>query len=352
MLPRKTTLTRFALDALYYSSAYRVFEPTWRGVGVIFTLHHVRPASAQTDFSPNRILDVSPQFLDRTIQQVKECGYDIITLSEARQRLIESDFRSQFVCFTLDDGYLDNYSIAQPIFAKHNAPFTVYITTGLPDGDAVLWWQHLEDILRDEQDFVLRTDDGELFFKTKTLQQKCRAFDTIYWKLRQLPHPQQHSVIQRFIEDYGVNSAELCRRSSMTWEMITNLSRSGLATIGAHTLNHYSLAKLSYDDVREEADKSRSIIAARTGSNPVHFAYPFGDPSSAAQREFDAMGELGFETATTTRKGVLFPEHVDHLHALPRVSLNGDYQTQRYVRLFLSGAPFALAQQFQRLNTN
>jgi hypothetical protein len=29
--------------------------------------------------------------------------------------------------------------------------------------------------------------------------------------------------------------------------------------------------------------------------------------------------------------------------ALPRVSLNGDYQHPRYIKVFLSGAPFALA---------
>ena len=64
------------------------------------------------------------------------------------------------------------------------------------------------------------------------------------------------------------------------------------------------------------------------------------------------LKEHGFDTASTTRKGVLFPEHADHLHALPRVSLHGDYQLERYVTLFMSGAPFALQRGFRRLDVH
>jgi hypothetical protein len=40
----------------------------------------------------------------------------------------------------------------------------------------------------------------------------------------------------------------------------------------------------------------------------------------------------------------------DHLTALPRVSLNGDYQSLTYTALYLSGAPFALWNGFQQVN--
>jgi hypothetical protein len=52
--------------------------------------------------------------------------------------------------------------------------------------------------------------------------------------------------------------------------------------------------------------------------------------------------ELGFKTGVTTRPGVLFPEHGDHLTALPRISLNGQFQRLRYLRVLLSGTATAL----------
>jgi hypothetical protein len=52
----------------------------------------------------------------------------------------------------------------------------------------------------------------------------------------------------------------------------------------------------------------------------------------------------------TTRPGVLFPEHREHLTALPRVSLNGHFQAMRFIDVFLSGAPFALSSGFRRVD--
>ncbi|MEA2992706.1 MAG: hypothetical protein QOD40_1626, partial [Alphaproteobacteria bacterium] len=72
--------------------------------------------------------------------------------------------------------------------------------------------------------------------------------------------------------------------------------------------------------------------------------------TSAGPREFRLAAELGFKTAVTTRPGVIFSQHQRHLTALPRISLNGEYQRMRYVRVLMSGAATAMWNGFRPVN--
>jgi peptidoglycan/xylan/chitin deacetylase (PgdA/CDA1 family) len=92
------------------------------------------------------------------------------------------------------------------------------------------------------------------------------------------------------------------------------------------------------------------VLEAALGKRPEHLAYPVGDATSAGPREFRIAAELGFKTATTTRAGVLFKVHRDHLTALPRISVNGEFQQQRYMKVLMSGAATALWNRFRRVN--
>jgi peptidoglycan/xylan/chitin deacetylase (PgdA/CDA1 family) len=102
--------------------------------------------------------------------------------------------------------------------------------------------------------------------------------------------------------------------------------------------------------VRAEMEMSRSVLEAALGKRPQHLAYPVGDPTSAGPREFRIAAELGFKTAVTTRPGVIFRAHRDHLTALPRISLNGEFQRQRYLKVLMSGAATAMWNGFRRVN--
>jgi peptidoglycan/xylan/chitin deacetylase (PgdA/CDA1 family) len=150
---------------------------------------------------------------------------------------------------------------------------------------------------------------------------------------------------------HRVDMAAVCRDLCMDWQEIIDLAADPLCTIGAHTVNHMMLKKVSNDStVRAEMEMSRAVLEAALGARPQHLAYPVGDPTSAGPREFRIAAELGFKTAVTTRPGVLFKAHRDHLMALPRISVNGEFQRQRYVKVLMSGAATAMWNGFRRVN--
>jgi peptidoglycan/xylan/chitin deacetylase (PgdA/CDA1 family) len=91
-------------------------------------------------------------------------------------------------------------------------------------------------------------------------------------------------------------------------------------------------------------------IAEKLGTRPAHFCYPVGSPDAAGPREFVLAAEAGFKTAVTTRPGMLHRDHAEHLTALPRISVNGEFQRRRYLDVLLSGAPSALLNGFRRVD--
>ena len=156
MIPPQTRIRRAVLSGLYHTRAYRLLEPRARGVGAIFTLHHVRPSSPQGGFSPNRILEITPSFLIKTIKLCERIGYEFVSLDEASRRLVEGDDRAPFVSFTLDDGYADNYTHAFPVFREHGVPFTIYLCPGLLEEWTRHWWRDLEDLVATNDEIDLR----------------------------------------------------------------------------------------------------------------------------------------------------------------------------------------------------
>ncbi|MFZ0850555.1 MAG: polysaccharide deacetylase family protein [Hyphomicrobiaceae bacterium] len=341
MSRRSTGWLKLLLTALHYSGADRLVAPLTRGVGAIFTLHHVRPEKPAA-FEPNRILKVTPQFLEAALQQVRRAGFDIISLDEAHFRLLEGDFRP-FVCLTFDDGYRDNLEYAYPIFKRHNLPFAVYVATDFADGRGDLWWLALEKAIHRLNALTAKIDGSDRRLSCATVAEKDATFHCLYWWLRRIDEDDARAFVAQLCQLADFDPSSLCTDLAMRWDEIRQLAADPIVTIGAHTRRHFALAKLTLAEARAEIAQSMWRIERELGRPCRHLSYPYGDESSAAAREFELARELGARTGVTTRKGLIQRRHVAAMTALPRVSLNGDYQHPRYVKVFLSGAPFALS---------
>jgi len=73
-----------------------------------------------------------------------------------------------------------------------------------------------------------------------------------------------------------------------------------------------------------EMTHNRKFLQDLTGQPVWHNAYPFGHPGACGAREAEISRAVGFRTAVTTRPGPIFPQHRDHLHALPRIGVTHD----------------------------
>ncbi|MDO9411457.1 MAG: polysaccharide deacetylase family protein [Pseudolabrys sp.] len=347
----KKTIIKTGFETLYFSGMHHMLRPMLGGVGSILTLHHVRPPR-KDGFQPNRLLEVSPIFFEGLLRRLKRRRVDVISLDEMHRRFIEKDFKRRFVCITFDDGYKDNLRWAHPLLTKYELPYALYIPTSFPDRLGELWWLALEAVIAQNDRIGMVINGEERYFDARNVREKRELYDGIYGYLRSMKtEDEMRKVVRDLCATYRVDIPEICRDLCMDWEEIAQIADSPLVTIGAHTVNHMMLKKVPSDaTVRAEMDMSRSVIEAALGTRPQHLAYPVGDPTSAGPREFRIAQDLGFKTAVTTRPGVLFKAHGEHLTALPRLSVNGEFQRQRYVKVLMSGSGTAFWNRFRRVS--
>ena len=348
-----TLATRLMLEAIRFSGAASLANERFRGIGSILMLHRVG-STARNGFSPNAHLSVTPKFLDQVADALSRSIFEFVSMDEAAQRIREKgrggDGRP-FVAVTLDDGYRDNLENAVPVFRKYNIPYTIFIAPGLVEGAACLWWEDLEAVVKARDTLYFDWKGLRQELPLSNSREKREAFDYLMnYLTNEVSEDDQRRIVAGLCEMSGIDVQAHRAQSIMTWQELRELAADPLCTLGAHTIGHYALARLNKQDAMTELEESRALVELETGTRPRHFAYPYGYPAAAGEREFAMAERCGYETAVTTRHGVVYPEHADYLTALPRISLNGNFQKLHYVRALLSGTTTRLVNKGKRLN--
>ncbi|MFT6509816.1 MAG: peptidoglycan/xylan/chitin deacetylase (PgdA/CDA1 family) [Parvibaculaceae bacterium] len=346
----QTALLKKVMAMMHMTRLHHLAPESVQGVGVIFMLHRVRKEPVP-EFSPNRILEITPEFLTDVIDLAKSLDYDIVTLDEAIHRLQHRKFKRRFASFTLDDGYEDNVTQALPVFERNDVPFTAYLNSGMPDGTAELWWLGLEQTIQRAEHLTCTLEGIQYDLPCTTAQEKDAAFSTLYWPVRRLPETEIRDFVRELAARHDIELLSITREASMSWDQARVLHAHPLATVGSHTVDHFAMRNLDELTARREVLQCNRRIQEELGFMPEHFAYPYGDASSAGKRDFKIIQDLGFKSAVTTRKGLLMPKHGKAYTSLPRLSLNGDYQDLRFIEVLLSGLPFAMAQAIPKFGT-
>lgn len=114
--------------------------------------------------------------------------------------------------------------------------------------------------------------------------------------------------------DWPSQPPTVARRPLMSWSEIGELHRHGFE-MGAHTLTHPDLTRLSAQAAEQEVGQSKAEIEDRLGTAVTTFAYPYGACDAAAQ----AAARRHFAGACGTRLGKMHPK--SDAYALERVDM-------------------------------
>lgn len=226
--------------------------------------------------------------------------FNVLPLDQAVVRLQAGTLPARAACITFDDGYADNYSVAMPILLRHGLTSTFFIATGFLDGGR-MWNDTIIETVRACQCAELDLSAmglGTHVLGTVAAQQA--AITSLIGQIKYRPVAERISLTE---EIAGVARVQQPQNLMMTSAEVKAMRQVGMQ-IGAHTVSHPILAKLTDEQARQEIGDSKLFLEQLLGERITVFAYPNGKlGEDYLPQSVDVVRSLGFDAAVSTQWG-------------------------------------------------
>jgi peptidoglycan/xylan/chitin deacetylase (PgdA/CDA1 family) len=197
------------------------------------------------------------------------------------------------VCFTFDDGYVDNFEIAAPVLEARGLRGTFFITAGAVEAREPLWYDLAAATWSLLGDRNVRRRVGQ---STGTQVPDFPTREAWTEWLKSLPDDQRNRIVT-VLKHEAKDNALSCEL--MTASQVRHLAEQG-HEVGSHTLWHPILPSMAEDECRKEIEGARQLLQKWTKREVTGFCYPNGDFDSIVIRLID---EAGHGYACTTQPG-------------------------------------------------
>ena len=108
--------------------------------------------------------------------------------------------------------------------------------------------------------------------------------------------------------------------SSLTWDDLRDLKKTGLVTFGLHPQTYSRLAGMNEEEIKRQINSAKSTLRNELDVETDLFAYPFGEYDKKYQ---DILKSLGFTAAFGQQSGVAHGR--SDMFALPRFTMTQNY---------------------------
>jgi peptidoglycan/xylan/chitin deacetylase (PgdA/CDA1 family) len=257
--------------------------------------------------------------------------FNFLPLDDAVRRLRDATLPARAAAITFDDGYADNHDIALPILQRHGLCATFFVATGFLDGGR-MWNDTVIEAVRrtcaPKWDLEACGVPGVGQVELAGLAQRQAAISQLLGAIKYLEPGQRATAVA------GVASAaaaDLPQDLMMSSDQLRRLRQAGMQ-IGAHTVNHPILSRLSATAARNEVVDSKHALEQLLQERVALFAYPNGRPHQDYGREaVDVVRQCGFDAALSTAWGSA--QRHDDPYQLPRFTPWDQGRTRFGVRM-------------------
>ena len=232
---------------------------------------------------------------DSLLTHVKS-RFNILSLSDAIDRLRSGRLPGAALAITFDDGYADNLAVAAPILQAHGAPATIFIASGYLDGGCMFNDSVIEAFRSTRRTELNLTEFGLPTYHLQSLEDRRKAIDDVLPRIKYLPCAERESRTLSIVREARTDVPKelMLRRDSLK-----ALIDSGFE-IGAHTVTHPILANIDAAQATREIQQSKRDLEDIIGRPVSLFAYPNGTPMQDYRPEHVQMvRDAGFAGAVS-----------------------------------------------------
>lgn len=274
------------------------------------TSGYLRRVAAFSVFTYHRVNDYGDPFFEALPTAVFERQmrliarhYVVLPVEELVARLRSGTVPRNAVAITFDDGYRDVLTHAAPILARYRLPATVFLATGFIGSNEIPWYDRLATALKFTTASQVAVPFSEEVLPLETREARLRALGRLQACWKELPEEDSREALDTLLERLGAGQPDRERNAFLGWDGVHALRGLGFS-IGAHTVTHPILSRLSPERACTEIIESKRAIEARCGMSPRAFAYPNGGEADYTPEVVEQVRRAGFDCAVTTRFGL------------------------------------------------
>jgi peptidoglycan/xylan/chitin deacetylase (PgdA/CDA1 family) len=308
--------------------------------GLVLMYHRI----ATTEVDPWNLAVSAPAF-DAQLGALRE-WCDFVPLADLPHRLRSGRQSRPVVAVTFDDGYLDNLTVAKPILERHGVPATVFVITGFVGRREGFWWDRLSRAVLGgamlPPRLVITGRQGCFEYGDRALMERDRRgrrsrrhlHDRLWTWLCDQPDAARVDAIDQLERWCGQPLSDDADGRPMGVEELRQLVSGGIVDVGAHTVTHPRLSRLSVPQQTAEIENSWADCRNMLGRDPVAFSYPNGD---YAPDSVELVRRAGFALACDSRADLTWAG--DDRHCIPRISVgreSGQALSRRLRRFWLA----------------
>jgi peptidoglycan/xylan/chitin deacetylase (PgdA/CDA1 family) len=237
-------------------------------------------------------------------------NFRILGMDEAVAALQGDVLPKRSLAITFDDGYYDNFILAQDFLLRKGIPATFFLPVRQIDSGAPYWWDYLKAVVEQQNAKFWKwlANVSTPFIPVWPKNSECPTAKEVNNCCRQLVRAlngvtcNERKIFLASIEnEFGRYRGE---KLLMTWADARMLCRQGF-NVCSHTLSHEPLTDLSDAEAFTEIEQSREVLAQRLGRPINGFCYPRGAHSVFLA---EAVKRTGYKYAVTTRYGANFSD--------------------------------------------